>query len=56
MKSALERVRELNEASKEYPAVVPLLGGLLELEEKIRGLEQSKQDRPAVSKAPVNPK
>ena len=34
MKSALELVKELNEASKEYPTVVPIVGAILELEEK----------------------
>jgi hypothetical protein len=55
MKSALERLKELSEASRDYPSVVPLIGGLLELEAKVRGLEETKQDKPAMSKAPVNP-
>jgi hypothetical protein len=41
MKSALAKLRELSEVSKNYPSVVPLIGGL-ELEENLRGLEQSK--------------
>jgi hypothetical protein len=45
MKSALEKLRELSEVSKNYPSVVPLIGALLELEEKLRGLEQSKEDK-----------
>jgi len=31
MKSPLERIKELNEVSKEYPTVVPLMGAILEL-------------------------
>jgi hypothetical protein len=42
MKSALAKLREVSEASKNYPSVVPLIGGVLELEENLRGLEQSK--------------
>jgi hypothetical protein len=45
MKSALEKLRELSEVSKNYPSVVPLIGAVLELEEKLRGLELSKQDK-----------
>jgi len=45
MKSALEKLKELSEVSKNYPSVVPLIGAVLELEEKLRGLEQSKQDK-----------
>ena len=45
MKSALEKLRELSEVSKNYPSVLPLIGAVLELEEKLRGLEQSKQDK-----------
>ena len=45
MKSALEKLRELCEVSKNYPSVLPLIGAVLELEEKLRGLEQSKQDK-----------
>jgi hypothetical protein len=48
MKSALENLRELSEASRDYPAVLPLIGAVLELEEKLRGLDQSKQDKPSV--------
>jgi hypothetical protein len=54
MKSALERVRELNEASREYPAVVPLLGAILELEGKVRGLEETKQDKPQITNEAVS--
>jgi hypothetical protein len=45
MKSALEKLRELSEVSQNYPSVVPLIGAVLELEEKLRGLEQSKEDK-----------
>jgi len=45
MKSALEKLKELSEISKNYPSVLPLIGAVLELEEKLRGLEQSKQDK-----------
>ena len=47
MKSALERLRELSAVSKDYPSVLPLIGAVLELEEKVRALEQSKEDKPA---------
>lgn len=56
MKSALERIRELNEVSQEYPAVVPLLGAVLELEDKVRSLEQTKQDKPEIGEEPVSPR
>ena len=55
MKSALERVKELNEASKEYPLVVPLLGAILELEGKVRSLDQTKQDKPEINDEAVSP-
>ena len=55
MKSALERVKELNEASKEYPLVVPLLGAILELEGKVRSLDQTKQDKPEIKDEAVSP-
>ena len=55
MKSALERVRELNEASKEYPAVMPLLGAILELEGKVSSLDQTKQDKPEIKDEAVSP-
>ena len=55
MKSALERVRELNEASKEYPAVMPLLGAILELEAKVSSLDQTKQDKPEIKDEAVSP-
>jgi hypothetical protein len=45
MKSALEKLRELSEVSKNYPSVLPLIGAVLELEERLQGLEQSKQDK-----------
>jgi hypothetical protein len=54
MKSQLELVRELNEASKQYPAVVPLLGAILELESKVRSLDQSKQDKPEIKDEAVS--
>jgi hypothetical protein len=54
MKSALERVRELNEVSKEYPAVVPLIGAILELEDKVRSLDQTKQDKPEINAEAVS--
>ena len=55
MRSALERVKELNEASKEYPLVVPLLGAILELEGKVRSLDQTKQDKPEIKDEAVSP-
>ena len=55
MKSALEQVRELNEASRQYPAVVPLLGAILELEDKVRSLDQTKQDKPEIKDEAVSP-
>ena len=55
MKSALERVKELNEASKEYPLVVPLLGAILELEGKVRSLDQTKQNKPEINDEAVSP-
>jgi hypothetical protein len=55
MKSALERVRELNEASQEYPLVVPMLGAILELEGKVRSLDQTKQDKPEIKDEAVSP-
>ena len=55
MRSALERVRELNEVSKEYPLVVPLLGAILELEGKVRSLDQTKQDKPEIKDEAVSP-
>jgi hypothetical protein len=48
MKSALERVKEFNEASQEYPFVIPMLGAILELEGKVRSLDQTKQDKPEI--------
>jgi hypothetical protein len=55
MKSALDRVRELNQASKEYPAVMPLLGAILELEGKVSSLDQTKQDKPEIKDEAVSP-
>lgn len=55
MKSQLELVKELNEASKQYPAVVPLLGAILELEGKVRILDQTKQDKPEIKDEAVLP-
>jgi hypothetical protein len=48
MKSALENLKELREASKDYPSVLPLIGAVLELEEKVQKLDHSKQDKPSV--------
>ncbi len=50
MKSAIEKIRELSEISNDYPTVVPLIGAVLELEEKVRALEQTKEDKPATGK------
>jgi hypothetical protein len=55
MKSALERVKELNEASKEYPTVVPIMGAILELEDKVRSLDQTKQDKPEIKEEAISP-
>jgi hypothetical protein len=55
MKSALERVKELNEVSAQHPAVVPLLGAILELEAKVRSLDQTKQDKPEIKDEAVSP-
>jgi hypothetical protein len=55
MKSQLELVRELNEASKQYPTVVPMLGAILELDDKIRSLDQTKQDKPEIKDEAVSP-
>ena len=55
MKSALERVKEMNEAAQEYPFVVPMLGAILELGEKVRSLDQSKQDKPELKDEAVSP-
>jgi len=54
MKSALERVRELKEVSSEYPAVVPFIGAILELEDKVRSLDQTKQDKPEIKDEAVS--
>jgi hypothetical protein len=55
MKSALERVKELNEASKEYPFIVSMLGAILELEDKVRSLDETKQDKPEIKDDAVSP-
>jgi hypothetical protein len=55
MKSALENLSELNEVSNNHPRVLPLIGAVLELEEKFRSLEDSKQDKPSAITAEVNP-
>ena len=55
MKSALERVRELNQMSQQYPAVVPFIGAILELEDKVRSLDQTKQDKPQITDDAVLP-
>ena len=47
MKSAIEKIRELSEISNDYPTVVPLIGAVLELEEKVRALGLRKEDKPA---------
>ena len=54
MKSQIELVRELNGASKQYPAVVPLLGAILELDDKVRSLDQAKQDKPEIKDEAVS--
>jgi hypothetical protein len=51
----LENLRELSEVSKDYPSVLPLIGAVLELEEKFRSLEDSKQDKPSAITTEVNP-
>jgi len=55
MKSQLERVKELNEATQEYPFVIPMLGAILELEGKVRCLDQTKQDKPEIKDETVSP-
>lgn len=55
MKSQLELVRELSEASKQHPSVVPLLGAILELEDKVRSLDQNKEDKPEIKNEAVSP-
>jgi hypothetical protein len=53
----LNALKELREASKQYPIVQILSEGMLELEEKYHGLERSKQDRPEIASeiAELNP-
>jgi hypothetical protein len=55
MKSAIEKIRELSEACKDHPSVVPLLGAVLELEEKVRVLGETKQDKPTANNLIVMP-
>ena len=55
MKSSLEKLRELSEISKDYPTVLPLIGAVLELEEMVRELDQSKQDKPGTDDINVTP-
>jgi hypothetical protein len=55
MKSQLEKLKELREAAENYPVVMPLIGAVLELEEKVLGLEQSKEDKPATNNSAVLP-
>jgi hypothetical protein len=54
MKSALERVKELNEVSQQYSAVIPFIGAILELEDKVRNLDQTKQDKPEIKDEAVS--
>ncbi len=44
----LVALKEVREAGRQYPIIQMLLEGMLDLEEKCRGLEQSKQDKPEV--------
>ena len=55
MKSALERVKEFNEASQEYPFIIPMLGAILELESMVRSFDQTKQDKPEIKDEAVSP-
>jgi hypothetical protein len=48
MKSALEKLKELSEACNDYPSVLPLIGSVLELEEKVLRLDHSKQNKLSV--------
>jgi hypothetical protein len=48
--TAVETIKELQKASSQYPAVIPFLGAVLELDEPITTLEQP-QDAPS---APVS--
>jgi hypothetical protein len=55
MKSAIERVRELNDACQAYPAVLPIIGAILELQDKYRGLDEKKQDKLEFKKEDISP-
>jgi hypothetical protein len=55
MKSAIERVRELNEVSQQYPGVVSMFGAILELDEKVRILDETKQNNPEIKAEAVSP-
>lgn len=48
MKSALENLKELKDAVKGHPSVLPLIGAILELEDHVRRLDHSKEDKPHV--------
>ena len=39
-KTAVETIKELQKVSNEYPSVLPFLGAVLELNERISALEQ----------------
>lgn len=39
-KTAVETIKELQKASNEYPSVLPFLGAVLELDERITALER----------------
>jgi hypothetical protein len=39
-KTAVETIKELQKASNEYPSVLPFLGAVLELNERIAALER----------------
>lgn len=54
MKSALQVIKELDEVSQEYPCVVPLIGAVLELDEKVRSLDQTKQNKPEIQDEPIS--
>ena len=49
MKSAIDSLRELNEASRNYPSVLPLIGAILELDAEVEKLGLSKQDKPEIT-------
>lgn len=54
MKSAIERVRELSEVSQQYPGVVSMFGAILELDEKVRILDETKQNKPEIKEEAVS--